>query len=44
MNLLVESLRRLYEVNKIDEETINQLKDKGSINEDEQKYILRKEE
>lgn len=44
MNLFVESLRRLYNDNKVDEEKINQLKDKGSINEDEQKYILGKEE
>lgn len=44
MNLFVESLRRLYEGKQIDEEKINQLKDKGSISEDERKYILGKEE
>jgi hypothetical protein len=44
MNQFVESLKRLYQENKIDEQKIKQLKNKDAINEDEQKYILRKEE
>lgn len=44
MNLFVESLKRLYEEGKVDEKKINELKNKGSINEAEYKYILGKEE
>lgn len=44
MNQFVESLRRLFEENRITEEKINELKDKGSITSDERKYILGKEE
>lgn len=44
MNVFVESLRRLYEQNKITEEKVNELKNKGSINNDEYKYIIGKEE
>jgi hypothetical protein len=44
MNQFVESLRRLFEENRITEEKINELKDKGSITNDERKYILGKEE
>ena len=42
--LLVESLKRLYIDKKIDEEKINQLVQKGTINEKDKNYILGKEE
>ena len=42
--LLIESLKRLYKDNKINEEKLNILVIKGTINEKEKKYILGKEE
>lgn len=42
--LLIESLKRLYKDNKINEEKLNLLVIKGTINEKEKKYILGKEE
>lgn len=44
MNPFIESLRRLYENNKVEEKKILELYQKGTINEDDKNYILRKEE
>ena len=44
MNLLVESLKRLYDSKQITEEKINELYQKGTINERDKNYILGKEE
>lgn len=44
MNILIESLKRLYKDGKIDEEKIRQLLNKGTINKEQQEYILWKED
>lgn len=43
MNILVESLRRLYSNYRITEESVIELFNKGTITENEMKYILGKE-
>ena len=42
--LLVESLKRLFEDNKIDNDKLIQFVEKGTISEKEKNYILGKEE
>lgn len=42
--LLVESLKRLYAEKKIDEATLNQLVEKGTIKKEDKEYIMGKEE
>lgn len=44
MNLFVESLKRLYEDNKVDIDKLKQLFSDKKIDETELDYILRKEE
>lgn len=43
MNILVEPLRRLYLSNRITEDSVVELFNKGTITEEEMKYILGKE-
>lgn len=43
MNQFIESLKRLFEVEKVSEEKINNLYKKGTINEIDRNYILGKE-
>ena len=44
MNIFVESLKRLYENNKVNIEKLNQLVSDKKISETDLNYILRKEE
>ena len=44
MNLFVESLKRLYEANKVDVNKLKQLVSEKKITESELQYILRKED
>lgn len=43
MNILVESLKRLYSNYRITEESVIELFNKGTINEEDMNYILGKE-
>ena len=43
MNQLIESLKRLYENNKITENKVTEMCKKGTISETDKKYILGKE-
>lgn len=42
-SVLVDSLKRLYENNKITENKVDEMCDKGTISENDKKYILGKE-
>lgn len=44
MRQIVESFKRLFSFEKIDELKLNELCEKGTITEDEKQYILGKEE
>lgn len=44
MKPIVESLQRLYSCGKVTENKINEMYQKGTINENDKIYILRKEE
>ena len=43
MDLIIESLRRLYQNEQIDENALNALLKKGTISERDKEYIMRKE-
>ena len=43
MSILVESLKRLYLNYRITEESVNEMFNKGTITEEDMKYILGKE-
>lgn len=43
MDLIIESFRRLYHSDQIDEKTLNILLEKGSITKTDKEYIMRKD-
>lgn len=43
MDLIIESFKRLYQSNQINENTLNVLLKKGTISEKDKEYIMRKE-